>query len=105
MKCGDTYSVSSGELLLGRNNASAPHGCVEGALALNDRLAGTSHAATSAGADLGNTVPVVTHFVGDVNVSFLRREEVTGVLRRVRAVAEAEAVGRSGLYILGSAVY
>jgi hypothetical protein len=40
-----------------------------------------------------------------VNVSFLRREEVTGVLRRVRAVAEAEAVGRSGLYILGSAVY
>ena len=101
---GDTYSIGCGELLLSRNNASATHGCVEGTLALDDRLAGSSRAATSAGADLGDAVPVVAHFAGDVCISNLREEEVAYGLRWVRAVARAEAEGRSGLYILSSAV-
>jgi hypothetical protein len=61
---GDTYGIGGGELLLGRDDAAAALGCIERALALDDRLAGSGRAATSAGADLGHLVPVVAHCVG-----------------------------------------
>lgn len=59
---GMAYSIGTGVLLLSRNDAAASGRCVESALALDDSLAGSTAAAASAGSNLGNGVPVVTHF-------------------------------------------
>lgn len=58
-----TYgSVGSGELLLvGRNDSTAALSGVQRTLALDNGLAGTGGATTSAAANFGNGVPVFRH--------------------------------------------
>lgn len=58
-----THSIGASILLLSSHNAATPHGSVERALALDDRLAGPGARGTSTAANLRNGVPLVAHIV------------------------------------------
>jgi hypothetical protein len=62
-----TYCVGCGVFLLGTDDGAAAHGCVQGALALDNSLTGAAAAADLA-ANLGDGFPIVRHLEGFVVV-------------------------------------
>ena len=55
-----TYGIGRGELLLGCDDGAGALGGVECGFALDDSLAGSGRAATSAATDLGDGVPFLS---------------------------------------------
>lgn len=59
-----TYGIACGVLLLRADNGAAAHGLVQGALALDNGLAGATASSADLAANLGDGFPVLRHVGG-----------------------------------------